>query len=217
MPSLFKVVLNGTASGQDVKNSLAYRVGVGVDPSIFPRSGAEAVAEQVLDEVVPAFLALVHESYMLETIDVYCYNEQFSLKYTAPYSLIVNLNGGASGECISPASNITFKANLEPMLITETMIAPRRGWLSVGPLSESFFENGLVAGALWTNPEERIGTLATKLKQNLESLNPPFIMYPVRLKQNTVLGINTVVGYADIQSWAPDRRLKIRKSRQYPK
>jgi hypothetical protein len=123
--------------------------------------------------------------------------------------------GFYAGQSLGPASNITFKANFEPMVITEGLLAPKRGWVSVGPLSEDIFTDGLVIDSFWTSPTEPLNQLAAALATNLEVAVPPAIFFPIRLKQNKVLGINTVVGYADIESWAPDRRLKSRKSRQY--
>jgi len=215
MGALYKLVINGQAHGQDIKNYFAYRLGVGVDPNILPFVGSGVLAEEWLAEVGPSWMNLHHTAYELQTVDVYAYNEQFQLMLTLPYSKPVHEFGGYEGQSLGPASNITFKANFEPMVITEGLIAPHRGWMSVGPLSEDIFEDGLLIDSFWTSPTESLALLAAAMGQNLESIDPPAVYFPIRLKQNQVLGVNTVVGYADVKDWAPDRRLKMRKSRQY--
>jgi hypothetical protein len=173
------------------------------------------LAEEFRQEVLPALKDVMHESVMIQSLDVYVYNSAFSLIFSAPYREDVNEPGELAGSLISPAQYVTFKANLEPMLITEAVIAPKRGWSSIGPMVEEWFTDGKINDTLWNMVDQPFVTLCDRLASNLESIDPPAIFYPVRLKQNQVLGVNTVVGYADIQSWAPDRRLKIRKSRQY--
>lgn len=215
MSGLYKIVVNAECKGQNIQNYFAYRVGVGVDPQILPLGGAQVLAEEFRQEVLPALKACMHETTMIQTLDVYVYNSAFSLIYSAPHREDVNEPGTLAGSLISPAQYVTFKANLEPMLITEALIAPRRGWSSIGPMVEEWFIDGKIHDTLWNTVDNVFDTLADKLASNLEAIDPPAIFYPVRLKQNQVLGVNTIVGYADIQSWAPDRRLKIRKSRQY--
>lgn len=213
--TLYKIVVNGEAHGQDIQNYFAYRLGAGIDASILPNYGASSIAEEWVQEVMPDFLNAVSNKYTLQSLDVYTYGNAFGLVYSAPYRLDVNEAGHITGESLGPASCITYKANLEPMLLTEEWIAPKRGWVSVGPVSEGWFEDGKVIDAFWTNPNAEIFNFAEAISQNLEAIDPPALFYPVRLKQNQVLGVNTIVGYADIQSWSVDRRLKFRRSRQY--
>jgi hypothetical protein len=215
MSGLYKIVLNAECKGQNIQNYFAYRVGVGIDPQLVPFAGASVLAEEFRQEVLPALKDVMHESVMIQSLDVYVYNSAFSLIFSAPYREDVNEPGELAGSLISPAQYVTFKANLEPMLITEAVIAPKRGWSSIGPMVEEWFTDGKINDTLWNMVDQPFVTLCDRLASNLESIDPPAIFYPVRLKQNQVLGVNTVVGYADIQSWAPDRRLKIRKSRQY--
>lgn len=215
MPALYKIVVNGQAHGQDIQNYFGYRVGLGIDPSIWPLNGADVVASNFAGEVLPAMLAMLSVAYTCQTLDVYTYNEQFELTLTQPFRMNINLLGTYEGQSLGPASNVTIKANFEPMFITEGLIAPKRGWISLGPLSEDLFEDGQLTDSFFNSPTTQIHVLEQQMCQNLENLLPPAIFYPVRLKQNKVLGVNTVVGYADIQSWSADRRLKIRKSRQY--
>lgn len=215
MSGLYKIVVNAECKGQNIQNYFAYRVGVGVDPQILPHGGGQVLAEEFRQEVLPELKDMMHQSTLIQSLDVYVYNSAFSLIYSAPYRMDINEPGSLAGSLVSPASYVTFKANLEPMLITEAVIAPKRGWSSIGPLVEEWFEDGKLHDTLWNMVENPMKKLSEALAQNLEAIDPPAIFYPVRLKQNQIAGINTIVGYADIQSWAADRRLKIRKSRQY--
>lgn len=218
--SIYKLVINGNAHGQDIKNTFAYRLGVGVNPELIPNFGIDVLAEEWLQEVGPKWLAVHPQAYTLQTIEVSVFSTGvlgFSPVFTAPQSVPVNQNGTISGETLGPASCIVYKANLEPQLITSALTAPRKGWMFVGPMTENHFANGEMVDGYFSASDTSFQQLAQKMAENLESIDPPALYYPVRIKQVIDAGILKITGYSDVKSWTLDRRLHFLRSRQLAK
>lgn len=218
--SIYKLVINGQANGQDIKNTFAYRLGVGINPELIPNWGIDVLAEEWLQEVGPKWLDCHPQSYTLQTIEVSVFSTGtlgFSPVFTAPQSVPVNQTGHISGESMGPASCFVYKANLEPQLITSALTAPRKGWMFVGPATEGHFADGLMVDGYFSASDTSFQQLATKMAENLESIDPPALYYPVRIKQVISAGILRITGYSDIKSWTLDRRLHFLRSRQLDK
>lgn len=214
MGMFYRVVMNGSASGQDIKNILYYRIGVGIDLSLFDFAGAEALAGAVKDQVWSKMKAVLTNEYRLDTIDVSPINDEFELVYQMPFSLTVNEPGEEVGASYGPACCANFKFVLEPTNILNGIKPPSRGYVAVGPipasnvLEDGFLNPPVMAGVAYTG-------LRSALAQNLEVLLPvPTIWYPIRLKQTRILGgLIHWESFADIKGCVVSRRASFRRSR----
>jgi hypothetical protein len=214
MPTFYRVVMNGSASGQDIKNILYYRIGVGVDLSAFDFAGAEALAHAVKDQVWPAFRHWLTNDYQLETIDVSPINDEFELMYQMPFSLAVGQPGDGVGVSMGPAACVNIKFNLEPLTILNGIKPPSRGYIAYGPIeSVHIGEDGYVRTEDLAS--DKLPTVAAAIAQNLEVLLPvPTIWFPVRLKQSRILGgLVHWESYADVKGAVVSRRGSFRRSR----
>ena len=81
----YKAVFNGSCKGQDIKNILYYRSGLGMDVLGLTLAGTEALAGNLKQEVWPALKNWLTPDYVLETIDVSAINDEFQLVYQMPF------------------------------------------------------------------------------------------------------------------------------------
>ena len=214
MTTFYRVILNGSASGQDIKNILYYRAGVGVDMSGFPFAGAEDLAGNIKQELWPAMKNLMCNQYTLETIDVSPINNEFELIYQMPHSLLVGETGAQTGASYGPAACLNYKFLLEPTSIVNGIKPPSRGYLALGPIAaDKVTEDGYVTAA-WYDHAENLALMAA-LSSNIEQLLPvPQTWYPIRLKQSRILGgLVHWESYADIKGCVLSRRASFRRSR----
>lgn len=210
----YKVVLNGSAQGQDIKNVLYYRSGFGADFSGLTLAGTQALAGNIKQEIWPLMKPVMPNDYTLETIDVSAINDEFQLVYQMPYSEIVNEAGTAAGAIIGPALCMNIKFNLEPTSIVNGIKPPSRGYVAVGPITADaveetgFLSNGFMQAASTT-------ALVAALATNIEQLLPiAFVWFPIRLKQSRILGgLVHWESYADIKGAVLSRRASFRRSR----
>lgn len=220
MTAFYEVVLNGSYKGKDNKNSLYYRTAYDPAGGALGFGGASELAEEVIQEIVPAFLDLKPAEYLLESIDVYPRNNLFELLYQLPYKKPVNLPGtswSSAGGTDGPALAVNVRFNLEPTLVgLQTLTAPKRGYVAVGPCNSSWIDDaGKLSDTLFNNAEEAFGRLAAKLSENLESIDPPCLWFPIRVSKhygalNAFLGW----GWADISSASVDPYVSFRRSRR---
>lgn len=221
MAAYYEVILNGSYLGKDNKNSLYYRTAIDPAGGLFGFGGASEVAEEVLQEVVPAFLATKPNSYMLQTIDVIPRNELFSLLYQLPYKkdvMQLGTSGWLQNSGDSPALAVNVRFNLEPTVIgLQAFTAPKRGYVAIGPLPSTWLDDsGKISDALLTDPEGAIKNLESALSQNLESIDPPAIFFPIRVsKHYGGLGGGLLgYGYADVSSCSFDQYATFRRTRR---
>jgi hypothetical protein len=214
MGNFYRVVLNGSASGQDIKNILYYRVGLGVDMSLFDFAGAEALAGAVKDQVWSKMKNMLCNQYQLESIDVSPINDEFELVYQMPFSLGVN----QAGPSVAPSSGVSacmnFKFVLEPTTILNGIKPPSRGYIAVGPIPASWIqEDGFLDPAFMAEPS--VADFKAAISQNLEVLLPvPTVWFPIRMKQSRILGgLVHWESYADIKGCMLSRRASFRRSR----
>ena len=211
----YKVVLNGNMLGQDIKSMLYYRTGVGVDVLGLELGGAKTLAEQVAQEVVPKWLDCVSNGFVMESVDVYPFNDTFQLMYSLPYTLNIGEPGHNNGEPLPPSAYIMIKFGFDSQVIGEAQLAPKRGYVCVGGLYEGQQDSGRLSGSWLDNVtlntiRGRFTALADQLAENLESLTPPVIYFPIRAKR--VLG-GLWNGWADVASARYEDRILWRRSR----
>lgn len=214
MTTYYKLVMNGTASGQDVRNIFYYRTGPGVDMTGFIMAGAEALAGNFKQEVWPKIKWLLCDQYTLETIDVTPINNEFELMYQMPYSLVVGETGYQASGSYGVSSVINFKFQLEPTTILNGINPPKRGYVALGPIPASMVgEDGYVTNGFMNVAE--MTDLRNALAANIEQVLPvPQVWFPVRLKQTRILGgLIHWESVADIKGCVVSRRASFRRSR----
>jgi len=204
----YEVILNGTAMGQDIRNILFYRTGVGIDYLGLSLAGADVVAgmvkAQLWDSAAPltnyAMRDVMPSSYRLEGITVVPRDNGFQFVYQNPYTLAVNEDGTANADTNSVGQGVVMKFNLEPTPLLQQFVAPKTGWCMFSPVSQNhFLEDGRITTehlAYWTQ-------FGVRLSENLESLVPPLIIFPIRVRRVNVGGILSISGWADVNGCAP--------------
>jgi hypothetical protein len=210
----YKVVLNGNAQGQDIKNVLYYRSGLGVDVSGLTLAGSQALAGNVKQEIWPGLKSFIPNDYTLETIDVSPINDEFQLVYQMPYSEVVQEQGLGTGLTAGPAMCMNIKFNLEPTSILNGIKPPARGYIAIGPVSVGNVDE---TGFLHTAFMQAAGiqSFVNSLASNIEQVLPvPFVWFPIRLKQNRILGgLVHWEAYSDIKGAVLSRKVSFRRSR----
>ena len=210
----YKAVLNGSSGGQDIKNVLYYRSGLGVDVSGLTLAGTEALAGNIEQEVWPALKKMLSVNYTLETIDVSAINDEFQMVYQMPFSRTVGETGSMTADSNGTAGCMNFKFNLEPTSILNGIKPPSRGYIAVGPFSSSLIQNdGYLTPAFMNSAD--VAEACAALAQNIEQLLPvAFVWYPIRLKQSRILGgLVHWEAYSDIKGCSLSRRASFRRSR----
>ena len=210
----YKAVFNGSCKGQDIKNILYYRSGLGLDALGLTLAGTEALAGNLKQEVWPALKQWLTTDYVLETIDVSAINDEFQLVYQMPFSLPVGETGVEDRVLAGPALCANFKFNLEPTSIINGIKPPSRGYIAFGPMSPVYVEEDGFFSAE-TMASSRVTNIQAALSQNIEQLLPvTFVWFPIRLKQSRILGgLVHWESYADIKGCSLSRRASFRRSR----
>jgi len=211
---LYKAVLNGSAQGQDIKNILYYRTGLGIDISGLTIGGTVELANGIHAMVVPSLLDCLVADYQLEDITVYAYDEStFNLFYQVPYTLGVYQNGNRGGDTDGHAQCGILRFDLEPsVVLIDGPRPPRRGYLAIGPLPSDWITNAGVLDRTGSNGT-KLDALTAAVSSNVETLIPPALFFPVRVHTDKVLGIVKIASFADIQNatWRP--QTSFRRSR----
>jgi hypothetical protein len=213
--AIYKAVLNGQAFGQDVKNILYYRTGVGIDIEGLSLGGTEDVAREIKAQVWPAFRALLPGNYELQDIDVYAYHDQlFNLVYQNPFILSVHELGTRSELTNGPAPCAIVRFDLEPTpLLLDGPKPPKRGYIAYGPMGDNLItDEGYIDrtggnAALWD-------ALTAALSSNIESLLPPAIFFPIRVHHDKILGVLAITSFADVKNATIRNVASFRRSRQ---
>ena len=211
----YKLVMNGSCRGQDIRNILYYRTTSVLSEVDFPFAGAEALAANFVQEVWPEVKYLYANDYTLDTVDVYPINDEFEMVYQMPYSLAVGEAGSQSDAHVGPASCLNIKFVLGATTILNGIVPPRRGYLAVGPIPAAWIgEDGYLTNAVM-NVDQNVKDAVDAFASNVEQIIPvPNLWSPVRLKQNRILG-----GLIHWESWSPvkgavlSRRASFRRSR----
>lgn len=214
--AIYRLVMNGSCEGQKIVNNFAYRVGVGVDIAGFAVGGAKALADTFVDQVWPDVKACLPTSYTLENVTAYpLHGETFELLYQNPWTKNVLENGTGNAETDGPAMCAIIKFNLEPTTpFGNGIYPPKRGYVALGPLFSGWINNkGQIIDEVFLDGATRLNKAATAMAANLESLVPPVVFFPIRVKTDRVLGLFKVVSWADVGGATLRRNASFRRSR----
>lgn len=212
--AVYKCVLNGQAMGQDIKNILYYRNGIGIDLGGLTVGGTVEVANAIKTTVWPLMKPVLPTAYTLQDITAYVYNEEtFALLYQNPTTVGVQETGLATGNMNGPAPCAIIRMALEPTaFLVNGPKPPKRGYVAIGPLLDSEVTNtgevDLSGGnqATWD-------ALCFALANNIETLIPPAVFFPIRVHQDKILGIWTITSFADVRDATVRTQSSFRRSR----
>jgi hypothetical protein len=212
--AFYKVVLNGQCQGQDVKNILYYRTGLGVDLSGFTLGGTRELATLVREFIWTAARVILPTAYRLESITASVYNDgTFDLLYQNPTVIGVGEDGLANGSLNGPATTAIINFSLEPTLIgANGLKPPKKGYIAFGPLMDTWInDDGTVRKDIATNI--LWSALETALTMDLINVLPPAVFFPVRMHQDKILGIFKFTSFADINGASVRNQSSWRRSR----
>jgi hypothetical protein len=212
---IYKVVLNGQAFGQDVKNILYYRTGIGIDVGGLTVGGTVEVANAVRTIVWTLMKPIMSTYFTMEDITAYVYNDTtFDLVYQNPTTVQVGEAGTHAGSMNGPANCAIVKFSLEPtFILTNGIRPPKHGYVAIGPLADSMIaDDGNIS--MSDGMDARWTALCFALANNVETLIPPAVFYPIRVHQSDVLGVYKITSYADIRDATVRARSSFRRSRQ---
>lgn len=210
---LYKVVLKGRYSNQNIINILYYRLGIDFVPGDFNLAGADTLAALVRDQVwTGGMRGRMNNNYLLDKIEVYPMDVTFELLYQLPYTLEVGEYGMAGASPTNgPTSCAIVKFNLEPTTpLVNGFVAPKRGYIALGPLADSFVDN---SGYLENADYNAWSTAVQVFAENLESVLPPVVFFPIRIHRKTDPILGVTQGWADVQSCTINHRASFRRSR----
>jgi hypothetical protein len=214
--AIYRAVLKGSVHGQSIINNLYYRTGIGIDIDGLSIGGADTLGTCIKDQVWPKLKECLPGAYTLETIEVYPFKDgTFDLMYQNPASTRVFEHGTREDASDGPAICAIVKFNLEPTVILENGIKPpKRGYVAVGPIPSAWInDTGKLDETFFVNPLFQLNALADALAANLESLLPPVVFFPVRVRQENILGVWKPVSYADVGGATVRQRTSFRRSR----
>lgn len=214
----YKVVMNGSFQGQDIRNILYYRTGIGVDVSQLGLSGAVQLANALTGTFTNLWLAAMDEQYMLDSLDVYPYNENFSLVYQNPYHMQIAEAGTHSSSTPGPSVCVNMVFQLEAVNILQNGIKPpKRGYIALGPIDRNWInEQGFLLPTIITDNLHPLNVLRVALSQDVAVTLPvPCTFWPIRMKQKRTIVDNLIPfeSYADVHDCVLDKRISFRRSR----
>lgn len=210
----YKLVMNGSAYGQDIRNILYYHTTAILSEIDFPFAGSEALAQNFVQDKWPAIRHLFSNDYTLDTVDVHPINDDFELVYSMPFILAVGETGEQTGVSGGPALCFNVRFGLEATTIVNGLFPPRRGYIAVGPIPRDWVgEDGYVTSVVMnaTGVAAALDALQSDITQLLPILN---VWEPVRMKANrALLGLVRWESYASVRSATLARRASFRRSR----
>lgn len=213
--AIYKVVLNGKAFGQDIKNILWYRNGIGVDLSGLTVGGTVEVATAVKDTVWPLMKAVMPAAYMLQDITSYVWDEStFNLLYQNPTTVGVGEQGVVTGGTNGPAVCAIVNFALEPTsIVFNGPKPPKKGYLAIGPLADDWIgDSAEMPKASGQKPAW--DALCFALSNNVETLLPPGLFFPIRVHQTKILNVWKIDSFADVRDATLRHYASYRRSRQ---
>lgn len=215
--ALYKVVLDGSCQGQDIKNILYYRNGVGVDIGGLTIGGAKEVADAVKAIVWPVLKVVMQGEYTLDQITSYVYNDQtFDLLYQVPYTVGVQETGLVGQAMNGPATCAILKFILEPHIVfVNGFYPPKKGYLAIGPLSDTqVMDDGKLN--LDTLNQVAWDAVCAVMANNVYTVLPiPAVFYPVRVSMKKIgpgLPLK-IVSFSDVQAAVMRQYTSFRRSR----
>ena len=210
--TFYTVSLRGQYAGQAIVNVLHYRLFADLGLLEWNYAGAELLAQGVRDTVwTPGLKQMVPTGYELVDIHVTPRDNEFKPIYQLPFTLPVNEDGLASGDVAGPASCIIGRFQLEPTSLLNGLVAPKRGYLAIGPVLEDWIDG---SGRLTDAAMDNLAPQMAKFSDNVVTLIPPAIFFPIRVKTTKLVGgLITLEGYADVSNCQVRRIASFRRSR----
>lgn len=212
--AIYKVILNGECQGQDIKNILWYRNGIGIDLSGLTVGGTVEVANAVKATIWPLLKEVMQSIYTLQDISVYVFDEStFNLLYQNPTILGVQEQGMQHENMNGPAVCGIMKFSLEPTsILVNGPKPPKKGYLAIGPLNDDQVKDdgelNLTGGyqAVWNG-------VCFGFANNIETLLPPAVFFPIRVHHDKVLGVWNLDSFSDIRDASMRTQTSFRRSR----
>lgn len=210
--TFYTVAMRGQYAGQAITNVLYYRLFADLGLLEWNYAGAELLAQGVRDTVwTPGLKNMVPTGYELVDITVSPRDNEFKPIHQLPFTLPVNENGAAAGDVAGPASCIIGRFQLEPTTIVNGLVAPKRGYLAVGPVIEDWIDG---TGRLTDAAMANLAPQMAKFADNVATAIPPALFFPIRVKTKKLLGgLITLEGYADVSNCQVRRIASFRRSR----
>ena len=206
--AIYKVILNGQAFGQDIKNVLYYRTGVGIDISGLTIGGTKELCDAVETMVWTPMRAVITGEYQLQEISAYVYDAQtFHLIYQNPYTKGVGEGGLFATTLNGTAPCAIIKFDLEPHVVfANGFYPPKRGYMAFGPIGQD--EVDADGSILYPTGRKLLwDAMCLALASNVETILPiPAVFFPIRVRQDKV----GLTGSAQIVSWSDVRDATVR-------
>ena len=215
--ALYKVILDGSFQGQDIKNILYYRNGIGIDIGGLTVGGAKEVSDAVAAIVWPVLRLVLPSAYELQQITTYVYDDQtFDLVYQNPFTLGIQAYGVRTSDLNGPAPCAILKFILEPHIaFANGFFPPKRGYLAIGPLDDDQVKsNGELqltggSGLEWD-------AVCAVMANNVETILPiPAVFFPVRVSMRKfgILLKLKIVSVSDVRAAVMRTQTSFRRSR----
>jgi hypothetical protein len=216
--AIYKVVLDGSFQGQKINNILYYRNGAGLDIGGLTLGGAKEVADAVKAIVWPALKVVLPDTYILNQINSYVYNDQtFDLLYQVPFTLGVQETGLENGHSYNgPAVCAIMKFILEPHIVLANGVKPPvRGYLAIGPISDTRVNND---GSLSLVEPQNLqwDAICAVMANNVYTVLPiPAAFFPIRVHQDKVGIVEKlkITSFSDVQACVMRHQTSFRRSR----
>jgi len=136
MAGFYKIVLRGTAEGQDINNILYYST-LTPDILVFDPDVAFDLGEAALSAWQTQMLAQMPNTYTAEGADVSMVDEDGIV--TSPFTVTVSdpVPGAKIDQTGSVGVVAIAKFNCIPAVLANTRPVPKRSYLAIGPLTEA--------------------------------------------------------------------------------
>ena len=216
MAGFGRFAFEGEFFGQSIVNVLWFRSDVltWLEGNVFQT--AQNVTNVVATSIGPALRACMLADYTLLRVSCTPYNDQLHPVLGSPIIASVNLPGILASAATSGAPQavtLGLKCGPQHQITGVTQSRRNRGYLSVGPVSESVVDNYAHV--------DRTSLFFTALQFFADTLLniqivavPSCDLVPIRIHRIKTLGIWSGVTYSDIQGYELPRVATYRRSRQ---
>lgn len=219
--AIYRMVLEGHAGTVQVRNTLFYRLGVGIDWGGLTMAGSKELTDQWIEQYCEAFLNLMSNSYTLDQITTYAYDSTtFDLIFQQPYTGALGSAGQITSAIRDYATCLIWKFVLEPVAVVGNgPKPPRKGYFAYGPVPGAFLDNtGHISTEIETPTTYNAARSAFEqtLYGDVGTILDPGIFYPIRVHQDKLVGSNLfkITSFADVQGVTLRRLASWRRSRQ---
>lgn len=187
--TLYRVDIKGETVENKIQNTLYYRF-ESVIPLAWLYAGADNLAFQVEQEVIPALRPVLSNRHLITELVVTPFTPLFELKLANPYAEHVGLYGTRYAVDIAKTQRYSAKLrfNLSPngwagQVQNAIGLLPKTGRVYIGPLGHGDIGDGETVRG--TGLFSDLEALAEKLADPLFNANPPGNFVPIRVKRLT--------------------------------